>query len=418
MTVPAMAGSDGRCWYSQYRNKRSSIGPLPTTSILHHRGGRTPGMAPIRVGIVGYGFSTKCFHLPYILPNPDLEVHAFLQRAPAPAGLAPPGKHCSVDFPRARHYRTAEEFFGDAEIELVVVCTHLHEEFVERALRTGKHVVVEKPFVTTSAEADRLIGLAKDCKKVLTVFHNRRYDSDFRTLRQLMAKGALGDVRDAQIHFDFPDPSWISGWTAKEYKPGQGMGFGLGSHTIDQALVLFGTPAFVTGFFASNRGVDSDVDDTFTIILQYAAPRKNLLVTVKTSIITPMKDQLKFFVRGTEGSYLKFGYCPQEARAIAAPGKPASGYDDFGAEDPSIWGTLTTKTAFDPASQALDGASGYHIGRYPSLPGYCRGYYENVVDAIRGKGEVEVRPETARDGLRVIELARESHEKGTKVAWR
>ncbi|KLU86942.1 oxidoreductase [Magnaporthiopsis poae ATCC 64411] len=378
-------------------------------------------MAPIKVGIIGYGFSAKCFHLPYILPNPDLDVHAFLQRAAAPAqteaGASPFRKHCAVDFPRAKHYRTADDFFADGEIELAVVCTPSHEEFVERALRTGKHVVVEKPFVATSAEADRLINLAKECNKILTVFHNRRYDSDFRTLRHLMEKGALGNVRDAQIHFDYPNPPWISGWTAKEYTPGQGMGFGLGSHTIDQALVLFGTPAFVTGFFASNRGVDSDIDDTFTIILQYAGPRKNLLVTVKTSIITPMKDQLKFFVRGTEGTYLKFGSCPQEARAIAAPGKPASGYSDFGVEDPSIWGMLTTKTAFDAASQVLDEASGYHVGRYPSLPGYCRGYYEDVVGAIRGEREVEVKAETARDGLRVIELARESHEKGAKVAW-
>lgn len=99
-------------------------------------------MAPIKVGIAGYGFSTKCFHLPYILPNPDLEIHAFLQRASAPANPSddlPKWGHCTVDFPKAKHYRTAEEFFGDSEIELVVVCTSSHEEFVEGALRAGKH---------------------------------------------------------------------------------------------------------------------------------------------------------------------------------------------------------------------------------------------------------------------------------------
>ena len=99
-------------------------------------------MAPIKVGIVGYGFSTKCFHLPYILPNPDLEVYAFLQRA------APPSEdpnvqlkmgHCTVDFPKAKHYRTAEDFFADPEIDLVVVCTHEHEQFAEGALKAGKH---------------------------------------------------------------------------------------------------------------------------------------------------------------------------------------------------------------------------------------------------------------------------------------
>ncbi|TLD11896.1 hypothetical protein PspLS_11233 [Pyricularia sp. CBS 133598] len=386
-------------------------------------------MAPIKVGLVGYGFSTKCFHLPYILPNPDLQVYAFLQRAEAPpkgsgveaqhahGKMTIRGGHCTVEFPDAKHYRTADEFFGDQDIELVVICTPNHEEFVEGALNSGKHVVVEKPFVTTSEGADRLIRLAKEKKRILTVFHNRRFDSDFLTLKHLLSEGALGDVRDAQIHFDFPDPSWIGGWTRKEYVPGEGMAFGLGSHTIDQALALFGTPSFVTGFFASNRGVDSDVDDTFTIVMQYSgnSTNKNLLVTVKTSIITPMRDQLKFFIRGTKGTYLKFGYCPQEARAIANPGMPAP--DDHGVEDKRAWGDLTTKTQFDHASQSFDEDSKLWIGKYPSLPGYCRGYYENVVHAIRDGADIEVRPEMARDGLRVIELARQSHEKGVKVPW-
>lgn len=98
-------------------------------------------MAPIKLGIIGYGFSAKCFHLPFILGNPDLEVHAFLQRKPAPED---PSKvegwgHCTVDFPKAKHYRTADEFFADGEIEVVIVCTHAHEEFVEQALNAGKH---------------------------------------------------------------------------------------------------------------------------------------------------------------------------------------------------------------------------------------------------------------------------------------
>jgi len=98
-------------------------------------------MAPIKVGIVGYGFSTKCFHLPYILPNTDLEVYAFLQRAPPPSDPAqgPRWGHCTIDFPHAKHYRTADEFYADELIELVVVCTSSHEEFVEKALLAGKH---------------------------------------------------------------------------------------------------------------------------------------------------------------------------------------------------------------------------------------------------------------------------------------
>ncbi|KAK4041441.1 hypothetical protein C8A01DRAFT_14804 [Parachaetomium inaequale] len=374
-------------------------------------------MAPIKVGIVGYGFSTKCFHLPFILPNPELEVYAFLQRAAPPSepSQAPRWGHCTIDFPQAKHYRTADEFYADELIELVVVCTGTHEEFVEKALLAGKHVVVEKPFVNTSAEADRLIALAKAKGVILTVFHNRRFDSDFRTLHHLTSQGALGDVLEADIHFDYPDPGWISGW-GKEYTPGQGMTFGLGTHTLDQALYLFGTPSSVTGFLRSNRGVDSEVDDTFTIMLQYSGKQKNLLVTVKTAVVTHMKDQLRFFVRGSKGTYLKFGTCPQESQAIAAPGQPATG-PEIGVEDERIWGTLTTTSEFDPKTQKFDEESKKYIGKYPSLPGWYRGYYENVSAAIRGREEVFVKPETARDGLRIIELARESHEKGCTVAW-
>lgn len=100
-------------------------------------------MAPLNVGLMGYGFSTKCFHLPFILPNQDLKVYAFLQRAPAPSEKVEKGKHCTVDFPDARHYRTADEFFADPNIDVVIVCTQhdTHAEFAETALAAGKHGV-------------------------------------------------------------------------------------------------------------------------------------------------------------------------------------------------------------------------------------------------------------------------------------
>jgi predicted dehydrogenase len=139
---------------------------------------------------------------------------------------------------------------------------------------------------------------------LLTKIADRRWDSDFRTLRHLYENGAFGQVTEAEMHYDIPSPTWISGW-GKEYSPGQGMMFGLGSHTIDQALVLFGRPSSVTAFLRSNRGMESDIDDTFTIILQYFGEQKNLLVTIKTTVVTHMKDQLKYFVRGTMGTFVK-----------------------------------------------------------------------------------------------------------------
>ncbi len=115
---------------------------------------------------------------------------------------------------------------------------------------------------------------------------------------------------------------------------------------------------------------------------------------------------------------MQFGTCPQEAKAIAAPGQPAVD-PSFGVEDESIWGTLTTTSKFDAASEEFvdDGGIRHYVGRYPSLPGWYCGYYEKVAAAVRGRAEVDVRPETARDGLRVMELARESHKRGCTVPW-
>ncbi len=281
--------------------------------------------------------------------------------------------------PKPSIIRRPTHSFGDPNIELVVVCSRNHEEFVEGALNAGKHgtyhnpfsplslrrlelhekgesrsltrllfcsVVVEKPFVNTSQEADRLIKLAQEKGKILTVFHStytalpmntnwcaelecldRRYDSDCRTLHQLLEKGALGDVRDAEIHFDFPNPGWMGGWTQK-YQPGQGMAFGLGelvprmpSSLLFQhdphltrpkepirsikLFICLGSRHLSPASLDPIAGGDSDIDDTFTIILQYGGDKKNLVVTIKTAIITHLKDQLKFFVRGTEGTYLK-----------------------------------------------------------------------------------------------------------------
>lgn len=216
---------------------------------------------------------------------------------------------CSDVFPRAKRYKTADEFFADGEIEVVVVCSRddTHAEFATRALEAGKHVVVEKPFARSVEEADKVIALAKEKGLLATCFQNRRWDSDFLTLKKLIADGALGKVVDAQMHYDIERPRWIEGWKEKEFEKGSGKGmmYGLGSHSIDQTIVLFGRPTSVTGFLRSLRGVESEVEDTFTIVLQYDGERKDLIVTVKTTVVSVLRDPIKYFVRGTGGSYVK-----------------------------------------------------------------------------------------------------------------
>jgi predicted dehydrogenase len=255
--------------------------------------------------------------------------------------------------------------------------------------------------------------------KWLTVRADRRYDSDFRTLRQLVEKRALGEIYEAELRYDMHFPPWMRGMTKKEYTPGDGLTFGLGSHMVDQALVLFGPPTSVTGFTRVNRGVDSEIEDSYTIILQYGNStqvHKNLVVTVKTSIVSPLKDQLKYILRGMDGSFVKHGTDPQEQSALAAPGKPATD-PNYGTEDKRIWGTLSTFKEVDGQTQSLDEESKLYIGKYPSLPGWYRGYYEDLVKAIDGKAPPPVTPEDARDGLRIIELARESSQTGRTLPF-
>ncbi|KAL4881810.1 hypothetical protein BJY04DRAFT_227590 [Aspergillus karnatakaensis] len=378
----------------------------------------------IKVGIIGYGFAAKSFHIPFISAIPEYEIVAVLQRAPAPAPAgkdsAKKGSHCTVDLPNIQHHRTAEDFFADAEIELVVVATHhdTHALFAEKALKAGKHVIVDKPFARSSEEADHLMKLSKETGRIVTCFQNRRWDGDFLTLRKLLSENALGKLTEVELHYDFESPPWLSSMTKKEYSPGDGMTFGLGTHSLDQAYVLFGRPASVTAFFRNQRGIESEVEDSFTIILQYDGDQKGLLVTVKTSMTTPMPRQLKHLVRGNEGSWIKWqqrSTCPQEEQI--AQGKGALD-DGFGVESESLRGELTTYKQFDAAMQSYDPEIKKYTGRYPSITGRWMGLYESLADAIRGRAGLAVRPEESRDVLRIIELARESNKKGVTVAWK
>ncbi|KAH6989938.1 hypothetical protein EDB80DRAFT_729255 [Ilyonectria destructans] len=379
-------------------------------------------MARIKVGIVGYGFAAKNFHLPFIRAIPDYEVVAILQRAEAPSdpASAPKGSHCTVDFPGIKHYRKAEDFFADAEIGFVVVATHTdtHASFAEQALKAGKHVIVDKPFANSSEEADKVIELARQKGLIVTCFQNRRYDGDFKTVRELIERNAFGDITETEIHYDFDRAPWLHYMSAKKYTPGAGLTFGLGTHNIDQAYVLFGRPVSVTAFYRVQRGVESEVEDSFTIILQYDGPQKNLLVTIKTCVVSPMAQQLKFWVRGTKGSYIKYqnrSTCPQEEQIAdgVQPLDPA-----FGAESEELRGTLTTYDEFDSSIQTFDKKSQRYVGKYPTIRGRWMGIYEAVANAINGKAELADKATESRDVLRIIELARESHEKGITVGWK
>ncbi|KAI9785318.1 MAG: hypothetical protein M1839_000335 [Geoglossum umbratile] len=348
------------------------------------------------VVVIGYGLSAKIFHIPLILSVPALKLYGVVQRHPKP------DDDSEKDHAGIRSWRSAEEMLRDPEVDVVVVSTipDTHVEFTRGALEAGKHVVVEKPFAPTATEADELIALAKKHSRLLTVYHNRRWDADFLTLQNLLQTPALGRIAEFETHFDRhrPNNPSTASWKYKPL-PGSGAVYDLGSHLIDQAVVLFGMPTRITGFTGSQRtGGDGGVEDSCTILLHWA---NGALGTVKAGIVSLEVEQLRFWVRGEKGTFKKFHLDVQEGqlRAGKRPGDP-----DFAIEPTSHHGALTTLSSTDntPTRQT-----------YPTAaPTSYVEFYRIFARALAGEGDVPVKPEEARDVIRLIELARESSRVG------
>lgn len=404
-------------------------------------------MAAINVGLAGYGYSAKVYHLPFILSNPDLRLTAIYQRSgPPPAGSGKP--HCTIDYPECTHYTTIDDFVADKNVELVVIATgdDVHADITIKALGSGKHgeylltsfleiiqtdrlpVVCEKPLARTVEEANAMIEAQhRSGGKVLVPFQSmsfapflawtkltqpsdRRYDSDFRTVQSLVDRGVFGEISEFELHYDFDSPDFVRGLGDAKYTPGQGLFFMIGVHKLDQVLALFGPPATVTAFTRVLRtnGHGSDIEDAFTVILTYA--NSNLLVTVKCNTATKMLKPLAYLVRGDKGSFIKYGGDVQEDH-IQAGIKPAD--PKYGLEDEGIWGELTTDAKVD---QRQSQHGDLWIGMVESLRGSYALYYADVVTAIRG-GEQVVKPITSLDGLLIIELARQSAKEGRSIPF-
>ena len=256
---------------------------------------------PFNAAVVGYGLSAKVFHIPLILALPnDFKLYGVVQRSPKPDNDA------SKAHPDIKLFRSVDEVYKDSGVDLVVITSTpgTHFSMVKDALEAGKNVVVEKPFVPTAKEANELIEIQKKSGKVLAVYQNRRWDSDFLTLRQVMEAGSLGSIAEFETHFDRHRPELPSTESWKnEDAPGHGSIFDLGTHLIDQIYHLFGMPKRVTGFlYQQRRGVDGGPHDSFTAILQYA---DGMMATARAGVVGPEVEQLRFWVRGTKASFKK-----------------------------------------------------------------------------------------------------------------
>ncbi|WP_242918938.1 oxidoreductase [Pontibacter liquoris] len=349
---------------------------------------------PINVGLLGFGLSGRVFHAPFISSIQGLRLKKIRETREEPI------HHAKQSYPEAEIVAEARDIFRDESIDLVIVATSntSHVPLATEALLAGKHVVVEKPFTITSAEADELIVLARKQQRLLTVYHNRRWDSDFKTVRKVLESKLLGNVVEYEAHFDrFRNEIKPNTWK-EENLPGSGILYDLGAHLIDQALCLFGLPASITAEVGTQRQ-HSHVIDHFDLRLHY----EGLKVTLKAGMLVKEVGP-HFILHGDRGSFVKYGMDVQEA-ALKAGGMPAEN-PAWGDEPQQLWGTLNTSYK----DLELHGKIKSEIGDY-------RGFYENVLQAIRGEGALEVQPEQARNVIRIIELAMQSAEEKRTVPF-
>jgi predicted dehydrogenase len=274
---------------------------------------------------------------------------------------------------------------------MVVIATpnNTHFSLAEAALLAGKHVVVDKPFTVTSAEADALISLATRQHRLLTVHHNRRYDSNAKTLRRVIASQLLGRLVELEIHFDRFRNYLRPGAWREEDVPGSGILYDLGSHLIDEAQYLFGLPQSITANERIQRTGGKTIDN-FTVVLDYEA----LKVTLKGGMLVREPGPV-YQLLGEQGSYIKYGMDVQE-EALKAGLTPTT-RPDWGTEPAARWGKINT----DYRGQHLIGAIKSETGDY-------REFYANVYAAVMGQEPLAVTPEQARNTIRIIELARQS----------
>jgi scyllo-inositol 2-dehydrogenase (NADP+) len=276
-----------------------------------------------------------------------------------------------------------------ATSDLIVVATpnQTHFDFASKALRASKHVVVDKPFAVTAEEAHALIALAKQAGRVLTVFHNRRWDSDFLTLRRLLPD--LGQVSLLEAHWDRFRPQIKQGWREVP-EPGSGVLNDLGSHMIDQVLALFGLPDAISADVVAQRPA-AQVDDHFDVTLHYGERRACLHCS--TLIAEPRP---RFAVHGSGGSFVKTGLDPQESQLKSG----------MNPRDP--------KFGVDPNDGWLSGADGTR-SKIPTERGNYRAFYDAVAASILDGAPVPVDPADARDGVMLIDLARQSSASGQRL---
>ena len=353
---------------------------------------------PFRVGLVGYGLAGSVFHAPLIAATEGLALDTVVTSNPDRQ------RQARAEFPDVRIATTPDELWPRAgELDLIVIASpnKTHVPIATAALEAGLPVVVDKPIAGTAAEARELAALAEERGLLLSVFQNRRWDNDFLTLRKLITEGDLGDVYRFESRFERWRPELKGGWR-ESGDPAEigGLLYDLGSHVVDQALVLFGPAATVYAESDLRRpGAETD-DDTFIAITHTSGVRSHLYASATTAQLGP-----RFRTLGSKAGYVKYGLDPQEA-ALRDGERPTAGEEkEWGVEPEELWGRIGS-------GESPPTGGGTPV---PTLPGAYPAYYAAVAAALSGTGENPVTALEAAAALDVLEAARRSARENVTV---
>ncbi|WPR72322.1 Gfo/Idh/MocA family oxidoreductase [Flavobacterium sp. NG2] len=330
-------------------------------------------MQKIKTALLSYGMSGKVFHAPFINLHPGFELLGSWERS---------SKLIQADYPEVKSYPSLESVLGsDADLVIVNTPTATHYEFAKKVLLAGKHAIVEKAFTTTVAEAEELKALAEENGLKLAVFQNRRWDSDFKTVKKILDEGSLGEIVEAEFHFDRYNPNLSPKQHKEVISSGSGILKDLGPHLIDQALCLFGLPKAVYANIRITRE-HSLVDDWMDVTLQYP----NLTVRLKAGVFN-REPIPSFILHGKTGSFLKTRGDVQED-LLKLDYKP--NLDDWGTEASGNEGLLHTE---------IDGE--IIRKKIPTLQGNYYDYFDGMYQAIT---QNTIEPVTAQEGIQVMQI--------------
>lgn len=314
-----------------------------------------PRSRPVRVALVGFGSAGRIFHAPLISGVPGLELGCVVSSKPAAVLAA---------WPQVAVVAQPALAFADPSIDLVVIATsnESHFSLAHAALSAGRHVLVDKPCTVTLAQTETLLALARERGLMFTVFQNRRFDADFLSLQQVIQSGVLGRIVHFESHFDRYRPVVPDRWR-EQALPGSGLWFDLGSHLVDQALVLFGMPRSIALDTACQRE-GAQVNDYFHAQLNYGDQHPGLRVILHASGLVPAVGP-RFVVHGTLGSFVKYGLDVQED-ALKVGGRPQWGAQDDWGLDPQA-AMVTTYPQGMQHTQSLPPVTGHYCALYAAL---------------------------------------------------